>query len=106
PRVLRPRVAPPPAARGRRSLPLRTRASRRSSRPAIIRILHIRIQAVYRRRQNDTERVGGRERSVESIDRPDGVDVGQGLARTRWYDAYELRVARVERAHSFVRDHE
>lgn len=24
--------------------------------------------------------------------------------RTRWYDAYELRVARVERAHSFVRD--
>ena len=24
--------------------------------------------------------------------------------RTRWYDAYELRVARVERAHSFVRE--
>ncbi|HEY5172870.1 MAG TPA: antibiotic biosynthesis monooxygenase [Acidimicrobiia bacterium] len=24
--------------------------------------------------------------------------------RTRWYDAYELRIARVERAHSFVRD--
>ena len=24
--------------------------------------------------------------------------------RTRWYDAYELRVARVDRAHSFVRD--
>jgi len=24
--------------------------------------------------------------------------------RTRWYDAYELRVARVERAHSFRRD--
>lgn len=24
--------------------------------------------------------------------------------RTRWYDAYELRVGRVERAHSFVRD--
>jgi heme-degrading monooxygenase HmoA len=24
--------------------------------------------------------------------------------RSRWYDAYELRVARVERAHSFVRD--
>jgi heme-degrading monooxygenase HmoA len=24
--------------------------------------------------------------------------------RTRWLDAYELRVARVERAHSFVRD--
>ncbi|HEV7524377.1 MAG TPA: antibiotic biosynthesis monooxygenase [Acidimicrobiia bacterium] len=24
--------------------------------------------------------------------------------RTRWYDAYEIRVARVERAHSFVRD--
>ena len=23
--------------------------------------------------------------------------------RTRWYDAYELRVARVERAHSFTR---
>ncbi len=24
--------------------------------------------------------------------------------RARWYDAYELRVARVERVHSFVRD--
>lgn len=24
--------------------------------------------------------------------------------RTRWYDAYELRVARVERSHSFVRE--
>ena len=24
--------------------------------------------------------------------------------RTRWYDAYELRVARVERAQSFVRE--
>ena len=28
----------------------------------------------------------------------------QYQGRTRWYDAYELRVARVERAHSFVRD--
>jgi heme-degrading monooxygenase HmoA len=24
--------------------------------------------------------------------------------RTRWFDAYELRVARVERAHSFIRN--
>jgi heme-degrading monooxygenase HmoA len=27
----------------------------------------------------------------------------QHEGRTRWYDAYEVRVARVERAHSFVR---
>jgi len=27
----------------------------------------------------------------------------QHEGRTRWYDAYQLRVARVERAHSFVR---
>ncbi|HUI48803.1 MAG TPA: antibiotic biosynthesis monooxygenase [Acidimicrobiia bacterium] len=28
----------------------------------------------------------------------------QYQGRTRWYDAYELRVARVERAHGFVRE--
>jgi heme-degrading monooxygenase HmoA len=47
-----------------------------------MRILHIRIRPVHVRRQNETERVGERERSVESIDHRDGAEGGDGLART------------------------
>jgi heme-degrading monooxygenase HmoA len=45
------------------------------------------------------------EESIAAWKRHADHAFAQYEGRTRWYDAYELRVARVERAHSFVRDH-
>jgi heme-degrading monooxygenase HmoA len=45
------------------------------------------------------------EESIAAWKRDADHAFAQYEGRTRWYDAYELRVARVERAHSFVRDH-
>ncbi len=44
------------------------------------------------------------EESIAAWKRDADHAFAQYEGRTRWYDAYELRVARVERAHSFVRD--
>ena len=44
------------------------------------------------------------EESIAAWRRNSDHAFAQYEGRTRWYDAYELRVARVERAHSFVRD--
>jgi heme-degrading monooxygenase HmoA len=44
------------------------------------------------------------EASIAAWKRDADHAFAQYEGRTRWYDAYELRVARVERAHSFVRD--
>jgi heme-degrading monooxygenase HmoA len=43
------------------------------------------------------------EASIAAWKRDADHAFAQYEGRTRWYDAYELRVARVERAHSFVR---
>jgi heme-degrading monooxygenase HmoA len=43
------------------------------------------------------------EESIAAWKRDADHAFAQYEGRTRWYDAYELRVARVERAHSFVR---
>jgi heme-degrading monooxygenase HmoA len=44
------------------------------------------------------------EASIAAWKRDADHAFAQYEGRTRWYDAYELRVARVERAHSFVRE--
>jgi heme-degrading monooxygenase HmoA len=44
------------------------------------------------------------EESIAAWKRNADHAFAQYEGRTRWYDAYELRIARVERAHSFVRD--
>ena len=44
------------------------------------------------------------EQSIAAWRRNADHAFAQYEGRTRWYDAYELRVARVERAHGFVRD--
>jgi len=44
------------------------------------------------------------EESIAAWKRDADHAFAQYEGRTRWYDAYELRVAHVERAHSFVRD--
>jgi len=43
------------------------------------------------------------EESIAAWKRDADHAFAQYEGRARWYDAYELRVARVERAHSFVR---
>lgn len=43
------------------------------------------------------------EESIAAWRRNADHEFAQYEGRTRWLDAYELRVARVERAHSFVR---
>jgi heme-degrading monooxygenase HmoA len=45
------------------------------------------------------------EESIAAWKRDADHAFAQYEGRTRWYDAYELRVARVERAHRFVREH-
>lgn len=44
------------------------------------------------------------EESIAAWRRDSDHAFAQYEGRTRWYDAYELRVGRVERAHSFVRE--
>lgn len=44
------------------------------------------------------------EESIAAWRRDADHAFAQYEGRTRWYNAYELRVARVERAHSFVRE--
>jgi heme-degrading monooxygenase HmoA len=44
------------------------------------------------------------EASIAAWKRDADHAFAQYEGRTRWYDAYELRVARVERGHSFVRE--
>ena len=44
------------------------------------------------------------EASIAAWKRNADHALAQYEGRTRWYDAYELRVARVERAHSFRRE--
>jgi heme-degrading monooxygenase HmoA len=44
------------------------------------------------------------EASIAAWKRDADHALAQYEGRTRWYDAYELRVARVERAYGFIRD--
>jgi heme-degrading monooxygenase HmoA len=44
------------------------------------------------------------EASIAAWKRDADHAFAQYEGRTRWYDAYELRIARVEHAHSFIRD--
>jgi heme-degrading monooxygenase HmoA len=46
------------------------------------------------------------EESIAAWKRDADHAFAQYEGRARWYDAYELRVAHVERAHSFVREHQ
>ena len=46
------------------------------------------------------------EQSIAAWRRDAEHTFAQYEGRTRWYDAYEIRVARVERARSFARDDE
>jgi heme-degrading monooxygenase HmoA len=43
------------------------------------------------------------EESIAAWRRNADHEVAQHEGRTRWFDAYELRIARVERAHGFTR---